>query len=116
MSETKLNFKRQIGSEECWSTDRVVSDWTSALSTGTHGFTQLKHKLLQEQLAQETDPELRLWLERAADESAAVAWTTPYPLLVWPELLEEASRTARDRVERQRVIRERTRPHQVLAA
>ena len=82
----------------------------------TDGFSQLKHRLLRERLAQEPDPELRGSLERAAQESAAVAWTTPFPLLVWPELLEEASRAARSRAERQRSIKERTRPHRTLAA
>src|SRR5262245_34673988 len=104
MSGMKLNLKRLTQGEI-----RRMSDGGWA-SNEAHGFAQLKHKLLHERLAQETDPELRSWLERAAEESAAVAWTTPFPLLVWPELLEEASRTARSRVERQRAIRERTRP------
>ncbi len=70
-------------------------------------FHALKQRLVNERLEAESDHEIRRWLERAADESAALAWTTAYPMLVWPELLEEASRTARLRAERQRMIRAR---------
>ncbi len=78
-----------------------------ASTAGADDFEQLKQKLLREQLAAESDAETRRWLQHAADESAAVAWTTAYPLLVWPELLEEASRAVRIRAERQRRIRAR---------
>ena len=70
-------------------------------------FDQLKQRLMSERLEAENDHEMRRWLERAADESAALAWTTAYPMLVWPELLEEASRAVRLRAERQRTIRAR---------
>lgn len=85
---------------------------------GDH-FERLKSRVLTEHVAVEPDPELRDWLELAARESAALAWTTPYPLLVWPELWVEASEAARRRFERQKAIRRRDlprHPERILAA
>jgi hypothetical protein len=76
----------------------------------------LKQRLLRDRLASVADPELRRWLVLAAEDSAAVAWTTPFPLLVLPELIEERARAAQVRVERQRNILQRGRPQRTLAA
>ena len=51
-------------------------------------FERLKNRLLAEQLAGAT-PELNAPLRRAANEAAALAWVTFYPLLVFPVLFEE---------------------------
>ena len=51
-------------------------------------FERLKNKLLAEQLAGAA-PELNAPLRRAANEAAALAWVTFYPLLVFPVLFEE---------------------------
>ena len=52
----------------------------------------LKRRLLAEKLEEfwNTPHNGRLW--RAANEAAAVAWVTPYPLLVFPELFEEKAK------------------------
>lgn len=42
------------------------------------------------------DPRLDAPIRRAANEAAAMAWTTPYPMLVLPELLKEMARRAID--------------------
>ncbi len=52
-------------------------------------FEQLKARLLKPVLHKTADPDLRRQLSLAANEAAAVAWTTPYPLLVLPMLLQE---------------------------
>lgn len=49
---------------------------------------QLKDRLLRQAL-QRADPELNAPLQRAANEAASLAWFTPFPLLVFPILLEE---------------------------
>ena len=52
-------------------------------------FERLKNRLLAETLDQAEQPELNVPLRRAANEAAALAWVTFYPLLVFPVLFEE---------------------------
>ena len=63
-------------------------------------FERLKNKLLAEQLVQAT-PELNVPLRRAANDAAALAWATVFPLLVFPVLFEEKTEAAVLRAERQ---------------
>jgi hypothetical protein len=63
-------------------------------------FEQLKNKLLSEQLVEAT-PELNAPLRRAANDAAALAWATIFPLLVFPALFEEKIAAAVLRAERQ---------------
>jgi hypothetical protein len=63
-------------------------------------FERLKNKLLAEQLVQAT-PELNVPLRRAANDAAALAWATVFPLLVFPMLFEEKTEAAVLRAERQ---------------
>jgi len=55
---------------------------------------RLKNRLLAAQLARATEPELNTPLRHAANEAAALAWVTLYPLLVFPVLFEEKTRAA----------------------
>jgi hypothetical protein len=52
-------------------------------------FEQLKNQLLARQLAEAPAAELNPPLQRAANEAAALAWATLFPLLVFPVLFEE---------------------------
>jgi hypothetical protein len=70
---------------------------------------RLKSRLLQELVANTTDPEESARLQRAADESAALVWLTSCPLLLFPALLEEKARTALLQRRRQSRIRQRSR-------
>jgi hypothetical protein len=63
-------------------------------------FERLKTRLLTEQLAGAT-PELNVPLRRAANEAAALAWVTFYPLLVFPVLFEEKTAVALRQARRQ---------------
>ena len=63
-------------------------------------FERLKNRLLAEQLAVAA-PELNVPLRRAANEAAALAWVTFYPLLVFPVLFEEKTATALRQARRQ---------------
>ena len=76
----------------------------------------LKSRLLDELLAGETNAELLRRLQRAADESASLAWASPFPLLTLPELLAEKTREAHRQFERQRAIQFRGRNALQLAA
>ena len=62
---------------------------------------RLKKRLLAAQLAQAAEPELNTPLRHAANEAAALAWVTLYPLLVFPVLFEEKTRAAVRQAERQ---------------
>jgi hypothetical protein len=64
-------------------------------------FERLKSRLLAERLAASERPELAAPLRRAANEAAALAWVTFYPLLVFPTLFEEKTRVALRQAERQ---------------
>jgi hypothetical protein len=64
-------------------------------------FERLKNQLLIRQLAEVPTPELIPPLRRAADEAAALAWVTQFPLLVFPVLFEEKTAGAVRQAERQ---------------
>ena len=49
----------------------------------------------------EATPELNAPLRRAANDAAALAWATVFPLLVFPVLFEEKTEAALRRAERQ---------------
>jgi len=70
---------------------------------------QLKQRLLRQLLTNSTNPELNAPFRRAANDAAALAWTTPYPLLVFPALLEEKAQAAQLQTLRQARIRQRSR-------
>jgi hypothetical protein len=65
-------------------------------------------------LAEAPTPELNPPLRRAANDAAALAWDTLYPLLVFPVLFEEKIEAALRHATRQACIRERSR--ELLAA
>jgi hypothetical protein len=67
-------------------------------------FERLKNQLLAQQLAEAPTPELNPPLRRAANEATALAWVTPFPLLVFPVLFEEKAATAVRQAERQAQI------------
>jgi hypothetical protein len=69
----------------------------------------LKARLLKEELARAQEPALNPLLRRAANDAASLAWFTPFPLLVFPVLLEEKAEAARRQQARQRQIRRRSR-------
>jgi hypothetical protein len=64
-------------------------------------FERLKSRLLTEKLLATARPDLNASIRRAANEAAALAWVTFYPLLVFPLLFEEKLRHAIRHDERQ---------------
>jgi hypothetical protein len=71
-------------------------------------FEHLKTRLLEPVLTTTLDPDVRRHLRLAANEAAAVAWTTPFPLLILPVLLEEKTAAAHNYVARQREVQTAT--------
>jgi hypothetical protein len=57
-------------------------------------FERLKNRLLTETLLAQPTPEQNAAVRRAANEAAALAWVTFYPLLTFPELFAEKNRQA----------------------
>ncbi|MDR3378231.1 MAG: hypothetical protein P4M10_06055 [Verrucomicrobiae bacterium] len=57
-------------------------------------FERLKNRLVTEALLATARAELNPAIRRAANEAAALAWVTYYPLLVFPTLFEEKTRNA----------------------
>lgn len=78
------------------------------------GLERLKEQLLRERLARTRQVELFAPLRRAANEAAALAWVTNFPLLVFPALFEEMAQAAMLQVRRQARVRDRSR--ELLAA
>lgn len=74
-------------------------------------FERLKNRLLAEQLAAVERPALTVALRRAANEAAALAWVTFYPLLVFPALFEEKIAAALRQAERQARVYANSREH-----
>ena len=70
---------------------------------------QLKARLLRQILAGDVTADVNVRLRRAANEAAAIAWLEPYPLLVFPTLLEEKARVAKKQVAKQRKVYQRSR-------
>jgi hypothetical protein len=71
-------------------------------------FERLKNRLVRQELDKARTAGLNTPIRRAANDAAAIAWTTQFPLLVLPELLEEKARAAQQQFEKQTQIRLRT--------
>ncbi len=69
---------------------------------------RLKNRLLFRFLNELTEPRLNGYVRRAANEAAALAWVTPYPLLVFPGLFEEKTTGALLQAQRQETVRQRS--------
>jgi hypothetical protein len=72
-------------------------------------FEGFKERLLGERVEAESDPELIKYLRRAANEAAALAWITSYPLLVFPALFDEKAASAVFQARRQRHVLKQSR-------
>ncbi|MEY2465858.1 MAG: hypothetical protein QOD03_379 [Verrucomicrobiota bacterium] len=69
---------------------------------------RLKNRLLLQFLSDAANPQFNGYVRRAANEAAALAWVTPFPLLVFPELFEEKTETALLQAAKQISVRERS--------
>ena len=69
---------------------------------------ELKQRLFEATAKARSDSATLSCLRRAAEEAASLAWTTPFPLLVLPELFAEKAAEACVRSQRQQEIRQRS--------
>jgi len=79
-------------------------------------FEKLKSRLLRRLLDDAVQPELNAPLRRAANDAAALAWTTSFPLLFFPTLLEEKAQRAQLQLSKQKQVRLRSEAFLVEAA
>jgi hypothetical protein len=77
---------------------------------------RLKDRLLRQLLSVAPQPELNTALRRAANDAAAIAWTSGAPLLVFPELLREKADAAHRYAARQAALLQRSRSGMESAA
>jgi hypothetical protein len=70
---------------------------------------RLKRRLLREALSQPQGAAASVALRWAANEAAAIAGTTAYPLLILPELFAEKARAALTKAARQEQVWQRSR-------
>jgi len=75
-------------------------------ATRENDLERLKNQLVLERLNELLDPQFNSHVRRAANEAAALAWVTPFPLLVFPALFEEKTEAALIRAERQEQVRQ----------
>jgi hypothetical protein len=83
-------------------------------ATRENEFDRLKNQLLTQQLSEIPVAELNTPLRHAANEAAALAWVTLYPLLVFPVLFEEKTATAVRQAKRQARIFKNSRESMVI--
>lgn len=69
---------------------------------------RLKNRLLAQTLNELTAPEANGFVRRAANEAAALAWSTHFPLLLFPALFEEKIKTALHQAKKQATVRRRS--------
>jgi hypothetical protein len=71
-------------------------------------FAGLQDALVTETLDETETLALHAPLKQAANEAAGLAWTTPFPLLVFPALFTEKAITVRQRADRAQRIKAQT--------
>ena len=98
--KTETTLERPVPTEFAPETRFGVTPVPAAPFRGTEEtpLERLKHRLLSELLRDAEAPTLFAPLRRAANEAAALAETTAYPLLVLPALLAEKACAARRHV------------------
>jgi hypothetical protein len=99
MNKNKTFVPTRFGPETCF--ELRPTPTAPIRATQEIEFERLKDQLLAQQLAGAPAPELNPPLRRAANEAAALAWATLFPLLLFPVLFEEKTAAALRQAERQ---------------
>ena len=104
-------MKKKIRNETGSAVERFATVSEAAAPFTEIGVTdleQLKRRLLQEALKSVVNSALATPLRRAANEAAALAWLESEPMLVFPGLFEEKAGVARQREQKQLLVRARS--------
>jgi len=70
---------------------------------------RLKNRLLEERLREDTEPRVQRLARLEATEAEALSWLTPFPLLVFPALMDEKLTGVQRYAARQRRLSELSR-------
>jgi hypothetical protein len=106
MNDSRKELKASVGPDTRFEVRPVAVPYRLELESR---FEALKGRLLEAKLNELWEAGLNSSLRRAANEAAALAWLTPYPLLVFPLLFEEKAHAALAFADRQDMVRQRTR-------
>ena len=106
---------KNLGHEELRVPDRRIGfpevGTTSTLrklsNASVDRLNELKERLSNELVAEYRDLVNPLLVRQAVQEANSLAWTTPFPSLLFPVLAEEKVQSAHEWTQRQRMIRER---------
>jgi len=98
MNTYKIRVPAEFGPETRFELRPVPPPFRIGLETEFEG---LKNRLLARELTVTTVPGISATLRRAANEAAALAWETLFPLLVFPVLFEEKTAAAARQARRQ---------------
>jgi hypothetical protein len=79
-------------------------------ATQTSALERLKDRLTDGLVQTAAQPELYVLYRRAANDAAALAWATPFPLLLFPALFEERVAAARRQWKHQESVWRRSQP------
>ena len=101
----KLKLRPRFEPEAAWELTPVPA--APARGPQEVELERLKETLLNEALNRTKNPAVREPLRQAVHDAAALAWTTPFPLLVLPELLREKVEGACRYVAKQATVRGR---------
>jgi hypothetical protein len=107
MNENNKKLQAHFAPETAFAVEPVAAGHFRARQASR--FERLKERLLCQRLAEAWEPDLSGQLRRAANDAAALAWVTPYPLLVFPVLFEEKAAAAGALAEHQALVRQRSR-------
>lgn len=107
MNATYRKLTAEFGPETRFTVEPVPTGPFRAVEESR--FEKLKARLLAERLDAAWEPGANSLVRRAANEAAALAWLTPYPLLVFPVLFEEKANLASRVAARQQEVRQRSR-------
>lgn len=107
MNESKQQVAARFGPENRFAPRPGMA---AALCPSPEGeLEELKQRLLTDRLERSQTLKHRARLRGAADDAAALAWVTAFPLLLFPVLFEEKARAALLQAQRQDRVRERSR-------
>jgi hypothetical protein len=114
MKTTRRELKADFGPETRFDLTPVPP--APFRGVGETELERLKDRLLHDLLERTENGTLYAGLRRAANEAAALAWATSFPLLFFPALLEEKASEAVGHAARQSAIHRRGRRLNSIAA
>lgn len=106
MNDNNRKLRTRFEAETRFKLKPVVAETPPAAQAAA--FTKLKDRLVRQLLEQAPAGNQNEFLRQVVTEAEALAWATTFPVLFFPELVEEKAVNARAWLERQEKIRARS--------